>query len=84
MAGIIRVHHPTLTQEERGHRMEQIKQATIQFYMETREIFKAGIAFVVFLLSIALIDSEKYYILFAIIALVSLWYMKIVAGRIAR
>lgn len=51
---------------------------------EKIEIFKTGIAFVVFLLSIALIDSEKYYILFAIIALVSLWYMKIVAGRIAR
>ena len=37
MAGIIRAHHPTLAQEEREHRMEQIKKATIQFYMETRD-----------------------------------------------
>lgn len=37
MAGVIRVHHPTLTEEERDIRMEQIKKATIQFYMETRD-----------------------------------------------
>jgi hypothetical protein len=51
---------------------------------EKIEIFKAGITFVVFLVSIALMDSDKYCILFAIIALVSLIYLKIVAGRIAR
>ena len=51
---------------------------------EKIEIIKAGIAFVVFILSIALVDSEKYCILFAIIALLSLWYMKIVAGRVMK
>lgn len=48
------------------------------------ETFKAGMAFVVFLLSVAMIDSEKYYILFGIIALVSLIYLKVLAGRITR
>lgn len=37
MAGIIRIHHPTLTQEERDIRMEQIKQATIKFHREIQD-----------------------------------------------
>ena len=37
MAGVIRVHHPTLTEEERDIRMEQIKQATIQFHKEIQD-----------------------------------------------
>ena len=51
---------------------------------EKIETIKAGIAFVVCLLSVALMDSEKGYILFGIIAIASLWYMRIVAGRIMR
>lgn len=38
MRGIIRVHHPTLTQEEREYRMEQLKQATIKFHKEVERI----------------------------------------------
>lgn len=37
MGCIIRVHHPTLTKEERDIQMEKIKQATIQFYNEVRK-----------------------------------------------
>lgn len=32
MAGIVRVHHPDLTPEEREYRMEEIKKATILFF----------------------------------------------------
>ena len=37
MAGVIKVHHPTLSKEERDIRMEQIKQATIQFHREIQD-----------------------------------------------
>ena len=36
MGAIVRVHHPTLTTEEREYRMEQIKKATIEFYKEVK------------------------------------------------
>ena len=38
MAGIVRIHRPNLTPEEREYRMEQIKKATIQYWSETNEI----------------------------------------------
>lgn len=37
MAGIIRIHHPNLTKEEREAQMEKIKQATIKFYREVKK-----------------------------------------------
>ena len=37
MAGIVRIHRPDLTPEERDSRMEQIKKATIQYWREVNE-----------------------------------------------
>lgn len=37
MSAVVRVHRPTLTAEERAYRMEQIKKATIKFYMEVQK-----------------------------------------------
>ena len=37
MAGIVKVHHPTLTEEERESRMAQIKKATIQYFKEVED-----------------------------------------------
>jgi ribosome recycling factor len=34
MGCVIRVHHPSITSEEREQRMEKIKQATINYYKE--------------------------------------------------
>jgi hypothetical protein len=34
MGAIVRIHHPTLTPEEREYRMVQLKQATKEFYKE--------------------------------------------------
>ena len=34
MGCVITIHHPNLTEQERKYRMEQIKQATIQFFIE--------------------------------------------------
>lgn len=34
MGCVITIHHPNLTEQERRYRMEQIKQATIQFFIE--------------------------------------------------
>lgn len=33
---IVRIHHPTLTEEERKKRMEEIKQAAIEFFKEVQ------------------------------------------------
>lgn len=48
------------------------------------ETIKGGIAFTVLIISIALLDSERYYIAFAIISILSLLYLKIIAGRIMK
>lgn len=37
MAGVIRIHHPNLTKEEKESRMEQIKLATVKFYKEVQD-----------------------------------------------
>lgn len=47
------------------------------------ETFKAGVAFVIFLLSVSAMDSE-YSIVCGIIGILAIAYMKIVAGRICR
>ena len=36
MKGIVRIHHPILTEEERKIREEQIKKALIEFYKECK------------------------------------------------
>ena len=36
MNAVIRIHHPDLTPEERAYRMEQLKQATINFFREVQ------------------------------------------------
>ena len=36
MGAIVRVHHPTLTQEEREFRIEKIKQAAKEIYREVK------------------------------------------------
>ena len=37
MGCVITVHHPNLTEQERKYRMEQIKQATINYYREVQK-----------------------------------------------
>ena len=37
MAGIVRIHRPDLTPEDRSYRMEQIKKSTIQYWREVNE-----------------------------------------------
>lgn len=41
MSAVITIHHPNLTEQERKYRMEQIKQATIQFHIEAEKTRKA-------------------------------------------
>ena len=37
MAAVVRIHHPTLTPEERAFRMEQLKKAVIEFHREAMQ-----------------------------------------------
>lgn len=41
MGYTIRIHHPTLTEEERQARIENIKQAAIEFYREMQKQYKS-------------------------------------------
>ena len=34
MVAVVRIHHPTLTPEERAFQMEQLKKALIEFHTE--------------------------------------------------
>ena len=38
MDAVVRVHRPTLTQEEREHRMEQLRKATIEYWREVIKV----------------------------------------------
>lgn len=41
--GIVRVHHPNITEEERKKREEEIKKALVEFYKAThKEWYKNG------------------------------------------